>query len=155
MNLSISFNPDSADDVNAAIATLHKFIDLEQRAATFRPVQLPAVALDKLDDPSVGAAPVAEAPKRGRPRKTEQPQAPKEDAAEPLGKPEVSGSAPSTDSSTPATTSLTLDDVRSALQKFTQKHSIEAGIELLKKFGAQRVSELPAEKYGEFVGVCA
>lgn len=170
MQLTVTFNPDSADDVNAAIATLHKFVSLEQREATFTRVQLPAVALDKLDDPSVGAEPHPEKRKPGRPKK-EQPQqeaaqAPKEGAAEAVGKPEVI-SAPTTDSSVTATISappqvsqattgsLTLDDVRSALQKYTQKHSIEAGIELLKKFGAQRVSELAADRYAEFVGGCA
>ena len=28
---------------------------------------------------------------------------------------------------------------------------MDAGVELLKKFGAQRISELPTEKFAEFV----
>ena len=148
MNLTVSFDPSSPDEVNAAIATLHKFINMEQREATFTPVQLPAVALDKLDDPSAGAEPKPEAPKRTRKAK--------EDAAAPSGEsqPQTSGSAPSTEESTTApaaSASLTLDDVRAALMTYTKKHSMDAGVELLKKFGAQRISELPAEKFAEFV----
>jgi hypothetical protein len=49
---------------------------------------------------------------------------------------------------------ITLDDVRAALQKFTSVSGIPAGIELLKKFGANRISELKAEDYAAFVEGC-
>jgi len=62
-------------------------------------------------------------------------------------------SSPSAAADKPATT-LTLDDVRTKLQAFTQVKGIEAGIELLKTFEAGRISELPAAKYSEFVAQC-
>lgn len=50
---------------------------------------------------------------------------------------------------------LTLDEVRAALQTFTASKGVPAGIELLKEFGAGRVSELDAGKYANFVAKCA
>lgn len=149
MQLTVNINDPA--EINAAIAILNKLLPAEQRDATRRPSGMP-VGVAAVDDPSVGAdptpAPVTEAPKRGRPRKTEPAQ---EVAAEPVGKSqEDSGSAPTTDSSTTATT-YTLDDIRNALKTYTSKHGMDAGIALLKSFEAQRVSELAAEKYAEFV----
>lgn len=51
-------------------------------------------------------------------------------------------------------TELTLDDVRGALQGYTAKHGVPAGIELLKKFDAGRISELNADQYAAFVEAC-
>lgn len=124
---------------------------------------------------SVSSEPKAEAPRRTRkPKEDAQPA--KEGAAAAVGKPsEAATSAPTTDTSTTAITSpqpeqpstessaasatatpdLTLDDARNALRTYTQKHGMDAGIALLQKFGAGRISELPAEKYGEFVKECA
>lgn len=48
----------------------------------------------------------------------------------------------------------TIDDVRSALQAFTAKAGIDGGIQLLKNFGAQRISELKPTDYAAFVGAC-
>lgn len=50
---------------------------------------------------------------------------------------------------------LTLDDVRGALQQFTAEKGVPAGVELLKKFNAGRISELAAADYAEFVKACA
>lgn len=103
----------------------------------------------------------AEAKRRGRPRKEvtgmpvgkSEPQSPAstEDSA-----PKVESSSTSTDAETAPTKSepLTLDDVRAALQEFTGAKGVPAGIELLREFGAARVSELPADRYAEFVGQC-
>lgn len=49
---------------------------------------------------------------------------------------------------------LTLDDVRAKLQAFTVAKGVPEGIALLKKFEAARISELPAEKYADFVKAC-
>lgn len=53
-----------------------------------------------------------------------------------------------------ASSTLTLDDVRAALQKFTAAKGIPAGIELLGQFGAARVSEVKAEDFAAFVEKC-
>ena len=153
MQINISVNPTDVADVNAAIQFLNGLVPMDQRDAVRSPSTKPlgVVPVTALDDPSVGAEP--EKRKPGRPKKEVPPAV--EAAVEAVGKPEDSSSAPTTDSSAPATTTLTLDDVRSALQGYTRKHSIEAGIELLKKFDAQRVSELPADKYTDFVKECA
>lgn len=66
---------------------------------------------------------------------------------------------PTPSTSAPAETAdtkpLTLDEVRSALQQFTAKHGVPAGIELLKEFNSGRISELDAGNYAEFVERCA
>lgn len=49
---------------------------------------------------------------------------------------------------------FTLDHVREALSSYTQKHSLEKGIEILASYGAKRISELKPEQYGEFVSAC-
>lgn len=49
---------------------------------------------------------------------------------------------------------LTIDDVRAALQSYTAKAGIDGGIQLLKNFGAQRISELKAGDYAAFVEAC-
>lgn len=48
----------------------------------------------------------------------------------------------------------TLDDVRAALQTFTAANGVPAGIELLKKYGAARVSELAEANYAAFLADC-
>lgn len=154
MNLNISVNPNDLADVECAIQFLRGLA---------------------LSDHVAAPAELKEATRRTRkPKEDAQPA--KEDAVAAVGKPgEVATSAPTTDTSTTATTSpqpeqpstessaasatatpdLTLDDARNALRAYTQKHGMDAGISLLQKFGAGRISELPAEKYGEFVKECA
>lgn len=99
------------------------------------------------------AAPV----KRGRKPKAE----PTDDTSPSESAPPVQeeAAAPSTPDAdkVPAasSTSASLDDVRAALQKYTQGKGVPAGIELLKEFGAARISELKEESYGAFIGRCA
>jgi hypothetical protein len=156
--MQLLVNIDSPADINNAIATLNKLLPATERDATRRASAMP---LGLVDDPSVGAdpAPVEDKPKRGRPRKEQVAEAAQEVAAEPVGKPQqeetTSSSVSTTDSSAPATTSHTLDDIRAALKGYTTKHGMDAGIALLAKYGAQRVSEVPAEKYAEFVAEAA
>lgn len=101
------------------------------------------------------AAPAApEKPKRGRKPKVEHPvvetteQAWEEPAPEP--EPEVPVVQETAD---PAT--FTIDEVRAALQQFTAAKGVPAGIELLKKFGAGRISELAEGDYASFVAECS
>jgi hypothetical protein len=44
--------------------------------------------------------------------------------------------------------------VRAALQSYTVANGIEAGVGLLKQFGAARVSELAAGEYAAFIKAC-
>lgn len=54
-----------------------------------------------------------------------------------------------------ASTPITLDEVRAALQAFTASKGVPAGIEVLKKFSAGRISELDESNYGAFIQECA
>jgi len=45
----------------------------------------------------------------------------------------------------------TLDDARAALLAYNQKHGMDAAIDLVRKFGAARISELDASSYGAFI----
>lgn len=51
--------------------------------------------------------------------------------------------------------SYSLDDVRASLQAFTAAKGVPAGIEVLKKFNAGRISELDESNYAAFVQECA
>lgn len=55
---------------------------------------------------------------------------------------------------TAPTKPVSIDDVRAALQIFTGIEGVPAGIELLKKFGAARISELKVEDYAAFIEAC-
>lgn len=50
---------------------------------------------------------------------------------------------------------LSLDEVRAALQQFTASKGVPAGIELLKKYNAGRISELAEENFAAFAAECA
>ncbi len=60
---------------------------------------------------------------------------------------------PQLDASEPAT--YTLDDIRDALQTYTAAKGVPAGVELLKKYGAVRSSELAEQHYASFIKECA
>lgn len=77
-------------------------------------------------DPEPEPAPEAK-PRRGRPRK-EAAEAPVAPAAE----------APADTTAKPPTA----DDLRAALMAYTKAHDVNAGLELLKDFGCQRISEM-------------
>lgn len=49
---------------------------------------------------------------------------------------------------------VSLDDVRAALKAVQSKHGMAVVLEILKTFEKERISELPAEKYGEFIVAC-
>lgn len=68
----------------------------------------------------------------------------------------VADSATKASETAPAADVLpTLDQVRDALQQYTVKNGITGGVELLKEFGAARVSELAAGDYASFIARCA
>lgn len=49
----------------------------------------------------------------------------------------------------------TIDDVRGALQEYTVRHGVPAGVALVKEFGAERVGEINPGDYHAFVKRCA
>lgn len=122
-----------------------------QHVAMLRQMLGSPVAAEPVAAEPVAAEPVDEpAPKRrGRPPKAKP--ATTEELVATVGpdvEPEASAPAPE-----PA--AFTIDDVRAALQGFTARQGLPAGIGLLKQFGASRISELKAEDYAAFVKGCA
>jgi hypothetical protein len=51
----------------------------------------------------------------------------------------------------PAAAELTVVDVRAAMEVLNKKRGIEANMKVLAQFKVQRASELPKEKYAEFI----
>ena len=49
---------------------------------------------------------------------------------------------------------LSLDDVRACLQSFSRKNGVPASVELLKKYGASRISDLDPKHYQDFRAEC-
>jgi hypothetical protein len=49
---------------------------------------------------------------------------------------------------------LSLDDVRACLQSFSRKNGVPASVELLKKYGASRISDLDVKHYEAFRQEC-
>lgn len=93
--------------------------------------------------PVPDAAPAKRGP--GRPRKTETAPILARTATEPLPEPGPAAAAP------------TADDLRAALQKLTSAKGIPAGIDLLKSFDCQRISEMAAkdaETQAKFIAAC-
>lgn len=106
-------------------------------------------------EPKEAATPVKDAVKRTRRTKAEM-----EADAAPAPAPEVAEApkpepvAAPVETAPSASAEATLDDVRAALQAFTAAKGVPAGIELLKEFGAARISELKAENFAAFIGKC-
>lgn len=95
------------------------------------------------------AAPAPVKPKRGR--------------TKPEIRDEGNETAPIVEEATPAvvaveeaapTKPVSIDDVRAALQAYTGIEGVPAGIDLLKRFGAARISELKVEDYAAFIEAC-
>lgn len=142
------------DTTNPAdLALLDKLLTLAVAAPTpATPVAAPVAVADDLQkveatQPAAepAAEPVAEKPKRGRKPKAEQPEPVAEVDERQLELPEPVAEAKP----------LTIDEVRAALQQFTAAKGVPAGIELLKKFNASRISELAEDNYASFVAECA
>jgi hypothetical protein len=103
---------------------------------------------------AITETPVAAPKPRGRPKKSETLAALTGDAPETnAGKATVDGEAKATPVSQ-TTTEAPLDEARAALQTLVTTKGMESGFEVLKQFGAQRVSEVKAEDYSLFVDAC-
>lgn len=63
------------------------------------------------------------------------------------------GDEPQSEPSEPVT--YTLDDIRNALQTYIAAKGLPAGVELLKKYGTIRSSELEEQHYASFIKECA
>ena len=61
---------------------------------------------------------------------------------------------PQEDATTAEPASLTLDDVRAALNAFVVANGIPAGVALVKEFKGSRVSDLSADSYEAFIQAC-
>ena len=117
------------------------------------------------EDGTAGATaePQPEKPKRGRPRK-ESPAEPENPTPAPTEAP--SGAAvdaapspepPSQPAAAGEVKAFTVDELRAGLQKFTVKHGMVKGKELLDSFGCARVTELAdkgAEVHAQFMAKC-
>ena len=155
VQITITFDPQNNDDV-ANIVHLGALFS--------RPTQPQAAAVEVRIPPETATPPDVQPAAKGKPGRK-----PKQEAVVPAGEPTPGTSASPTDTSEAASmsaspssasasaqpsTNLTLDDVRAKLQAFTVAKGVPEGIALLKKFEAARISELPAEKYADFVLAC-
>lgn len=98
---------------------------------------------------SASAAPAVTEQKRGRGR-------PRKETAQESTAPAVEEQAPA-ESATESAQPITIDDLRAALQVFTAKNGIEAGMPLLAKYNARRISEMveqPEEAKAAFIKEC-
>ena len=155
MQITITFDPQDNDQIGKAIDMLNGVLPKPQpqvgensgSTGTGLILSPGAGAGDAAGAEAVAAAvDVPAATRRGR--------KPKE-AVVPEGEPETAPAA-EPPALTPASTGavLSLDDVRAKLQAYTVAKGVPEGIALLKKFEAARISELPAEKYADFVKAC-
>ena len=137
------------------VATMADLIDVQKQA---EPAPAPAVAPELMTDkPKRGRKPKAEADV-AQVTHFEEPEAPADpEPVEVKTGQEWQAAAvePQVEAQPEAPKTITLDDVRGALQAFTAQKGVPAGIELLKKFGAGRISELAQENYAAFVQACA
>ena len=87
--------------------------------------------------------------KRGRPKK--------EKEAAPVATVEPEPSTPEVSEPAQPVAAPSVDDLRAALQGYTERKDMQAGIDLLREFGCARISELalqPAEVQRAFVSYC-
>lgn len=104
-------------------------------------------------------APVAEAPKTAKPKSPGRPK--KSEAAAAEANPEAEEKSVISASeirkemaeaaSEPKAPTITIDDARSKLKTYALAHGTDAALQVLALYGAKKISDLPAEKYGEFV----
>ncbi|MEL7087514.1 MAG: hypothetical protein AAGL98_03590, partial [Planctomycetota bacterium] len=105
-----------------------------------------AVTAPDVTAPDVTAPDVTEQKRgRGRPRKEQSAGTAPRDAGE-AALPEGASAKPSEEQAPAAPAQeaapITIDDLRAALQVFTAKNGIEAGMPLLAKYNARRISEM-------------
>lgn len=116
------------------------------------PQELPAVSAQIAAGlaPQPEVEPEADKPKRHRRTKAEMEAARAAEQQEVAPEPEGETHAEESVAAEPAA-QPTADEVRAALQAFVGKHGMPDALVLLKTFDAERVSEVPAERYAEFI----
>ena len=101
------------------------------------------------EPPAEGAAPAVTEQKRGRGR-------PRKETDQESTAPAVEEQAPA-EPATESAQPITIDDLRAALQVFTAKNGIEAGMPLLAQYNARRISEMaeqPEDAKAAFIKEC-
>lgn len=97
--------------------------------------------------------------KRGRkPKVSDEPAAPVAEESTPIEDPAaipLNSQCRAGGSTEAAGSSITVDDVRARLQEYAAAHGVEAGLQLLKQFDANRISELAPENFAAFAEACA
>lgn len=162
MHIAINFQVNLDTSNHADSVTLDALLSSLERIKSFKaeceapvPSQPPAPSQPPVETPAQTASEAPSAPsmeeaattpaKRGRKPKNEPKTEPEAVQSEPepvvVAEPEVKA--------------LSIDEVRAALQQFTAAKGVPAGIDLLKEFGAGRISELSSGQYQVFVERCA
>ena len=153
--MQITFDTSNPSDLNV----LYKLLaGLEQPI----PAGVVAPVAESAAEPE--PAPEVVAPKERKPRAKKEEVAPVSEAVAPTDETAGEASAAAASDPEPEATpepqpvsdkSYSIDEVRAALQQFTAANGVPGGIELLKKFGAGRISELAEGDYASFVQACA
>lgn len=177
MQLTLAFDTDNKTD----LTFLNKILDLASSMQDAQPAvaqntgttgpevsTLSSGASGVDEGAATAAAPVTEKAKRTRKPKEEKPEvvtgqewkAAAEQVEKPVDtqaaeEPAPLEAAPAEAAAASPSKVYSLDEVRAALQQFTAAKGVPAGIELLKKFGAGRISELADTDYASFVAECA
>jgi len=177
LTLDIDLNTDSREQISMIANMLNQITNAARRPSSGTQPQVvqnsgsigQGFTLSPVDDAVTGVSiPADEAEPKDTPvvvkDAVRRPRAKKEDAPtpvaeEPKAEPVTDAAAASTSESADAAkvpaAASTIDDVRAALQAYTAKHGVPAGIDLLKGFGAARISELKDADYAAFVEQCA
>lgn len=149
--MQITFTFDTTNPTDLSL--LNKITDFAAKVQEAQPevanTGSTATGLNSLSPEGSGVSePVAEKAPAAPVKRTRKP---KEEAA-PVVEPEAPAEAPEQEAEAKT---YSLDEVRAALQQFTAKSGVPAGIDLLKSFNAGRISELDAGDYAAFVERCA
>lgn len=131
--------------------------EVAQNTGSSQPLATPSLGEAAGQDAAGGSAESAAAPAAVDIPKLKRAGRPKKEAAAQVDPTNASLSAASSSATSPADTvpvPITLDDLRAALQKIVGAKGMPAAIDLLKSFGAQRISELASEKQADFIAAC-
>jgi hypothetical protein len=162
--MNITFDTNNPKDLefldkflSVVAPTVGAAVEIVQTSAPVpAPAPAPAQAPAPVAEPEVEApAAKTEAPKRGRKAKAVETAVAEPEAAPQVDaelEPEFDNEA---DQQSDYVAALSLDEVRSALQQYTAANGIVAGLTLLRKYNAGRVSELDAKDYAAFAAECA
>lgn len=162
LNLEIDLTNDTREQISLAANFLQNITNAARRPSGAQPEvadNTGNVSTGLTLSPGAGVVtgasiPAAEAEPKDAPvvvkeRKTRAKKEEPVTGAAPVGEPAGESTA-----AVAAPTTLTIDDVRTALQGFTAKNGVPVGITLLKEFGAQRISELKRDQFAAFIEKC-